>query len=453
MSKSALSPIEKAVKESLDRYFFDDPSPYFVVGVSGGIDSMSLLYALKELGVSALAVHLNYQKRGEDSDKDAELVERVASKWGFECYIEEIVPSESTGQNFQQWARKRRYELYDRLAKQKDANGIAVAHHEDDQVETILQKIFRGAGLASWSGMEVWNGRIFRPLLEVSRAQIEEYATDNDVPYRTDDSNLENDFARNLLRNEWLNQLGDFFPGWKKNVLRVSEQADNYNEAVSWIAEQLTDEHGIKREAFHSLDEGVQKAVVLFLLKQRDSGLQISHDSLDRAEELAELQTGKKIELTPRFSLLRDRSHYVIEENEQRTFRPVTLGRDELETSSYSLGEIALSIVPYSDPDFETVLYMDADKISWPVTVRSWQYGDRFQPLGMDGHQKVADHLTNQKVSAAYKEKALVIESFEETISALIFPPIKNQLPPGTVSEQVKCDPRTTHCLEIKYRK
>ncbi len=96
---------------------------------------------------------------------------------------------------------------------------------------------------------------------------------------------------------------------------------------------------------------------------------------------------------------------------------------------------------------------MDADKMSWPVTVRTWQSGDRFQPLGMKGHQKIADHLTDRKVSAAHKEKALVIESFEETICALIFVPIKKQLPPGTISEQVKCDARTNHCFEIKYRK
>lgn len=453
MSKSALSPIEKVVRNNLDKYFSTPSDLYFVVGVSGGVDSMSLLYAFKKLGVNASAVHVNYQKRGKASDKDAELVKRVVSEWGFESHIAEVPPSEAEGYNFQQWAREYRYDLFNHFANAENADGIAVAHHEDDQVETILQKIFRGAGLASWTGMKVWDGNIFRPLLQVSRTQIERYAKENSIPYRTDESNLKSNFARNLLRNEWLEKLSDFFPGWKKNVLRINEQANNYEKAITWISNRIMDEKGIKRKPFLALDPGLQKALILHLLKQRDPGLQISHDNLSRVEELLDLQTGKEIQLTLGFSLIRDRTHYVIEEDDKQDFQAAIFKRDKLKASSVSFKGISLSIESYQNPNFGNALYLDVDKISWPITIRRWHNGDRFQPFGMKGHQQVSDHLTNRKVSAVYKEEALVIESFEDTICAIIFPPIKNQSPPGTISEQMKCDADTKYCLKIRYRK
>lgn len=451
MSKSDWSPIEKKVWENLQQNFPDISSLNFVVAVSGGMDSMSLLHIFKELGISALVSHINYQKRGEASDKDARLVEQQASKWGFEFEITKADPSEAENRNFQQWARSVRYNKFRELAKKHGADGIATAHHEDDQVETILQKIFRGAGLVSWSGMQVWDGEIFRPLLGISRTQVEAYVEENNIPYRTDESNLETNFARNFLRNEWLKQLKDFFPGWKKNVLRVEQQAENYKQSLGWIANSITDDQGIKRKAFHTLGAGLQKALVLFLIKQHSPGLQVTHESLNRLEELPELQTGKSIQLVQGVSILRDRKYYVLEFESEQEFEHILLKREQLKNGTVVEG-LNFEIHSFEEPSFKEALYLDITKIRWPIRIRRWQHGDQFQPLGMQGHQQASDHLTNRKVSAAYKDRALVIESFEETIYAIIFPPIKNQTPPGTISEQVKCDSNTERCLEIKYR-
>lgn len=452
MSKSDLSPIEKTVWENVQRYFPDQPNPFFVVAVSGGVDSMCLLYIFKKLGISALVSHINYQKRGEASDKDAELVEQLSLEWGFDCHTAVADPTEAEGQNFQQWARDFRYDVFRQLAQEQGSDGIAVAHHQDDQVETVLQKIFRGAGLTSWSGMEVWDGEIFRPLLNFSRAEIEQYAEENAVPFRTDESNLETDFARNFLRNEWLSQLSDFFPGWEKNVLRVSQQADYYQQSLSWIAGQLTNQQGIKRDRFHSLAPGVQKALILFLLKQEKPALQISYDHLGRVEELPSLETGQSIPFAPGITIFRDRRHYIIRIKNEQELEPVQLDRRQLDDGPAEIFDLILVEEKFQNPDYANTLYLDADKISWPIKIRRWTPGDSFQPLGMEGHQLVSDHLTNRKVSAAYKKQALVIESFEETICALIFPPIKNQTISGTISEKMRCNSNTECCLKIKRR-
>lgn len=453
MSRSELPHIEKTVQQNIDRYFNGGEPPFFIAAVSGGVDSMCQLFVLKQLGIPALVSHINYQKRGEDSHKDARLIERITSKWGFESHITEVNPEEAEGRNFQQWARNIRYSIFRDLAREYDADAIVLGHHEDDQIETILQKLFRGAGLSSLTGMSVWNGELFRPLLDISREELEEYAAENDIPYRTDQSNLESDFARNFLRNEWEEGLSDFFPGWKKNVLRIAEKARQHEDAIGWIADRLVDEEGIQRDLFHSLDSANQKSVILYLLKQKQDGIQISKGSLGQIEKLENLQTGQEIELMSEISIHRDRDHYrILAATEKEEFHSRTIEKHQLENSGINLGAIHLKIEELTNYDFANKLYLDANKIKWPITIRRWEAGDYIQPLGMEGRQLVSDHLTNRKISSAYKDRALVIESFEETICAIIFPPIKNRIMPGTISENVKCDSDTEYSLKIKYR-
>ncbi len=453
MSKSDLLSIEREVKHQLEKHFASIEAPFFIMGVSGGIDSMSLLYAFHLLDISVLVVHINYGKRGEASDKDAELVEQIAFEWGYDCHTINANPAEAEGENFQQWARNFRYRIFRELADEHEADGIAVAHHQNDQIETILQKLFRGAGLASWSGMQVWDGELFRPFLNISQEKITTYAEEKAIPYRIDASNLESGFARNFLRNEWLEDLEEHFPGWKSNVLRMAEQAEVFQYALSRIYNQISsDENSIKRQKFHELEPSLQRTMILYVIKQEDPGATISTESLKRVEELSSLQTGKGVELAPGISVVRNRDIYTIQ-TESEDYSPhfeLRLG-DQLKKGN-EFEELLFTLKEYEDVDFERELYLDAEKISWPLKVRTWKNGDKFKPLGMQGHQHVADHLTNRKINAAEKHKALVIESFEESIIAVIFPPIKKRQPPGTIAEHAKCDASTRLCLNIKHR-
>lgn len=453
MSRSDLQPIEDRVYNALKEHFQGN-APKFIIGVSGGPDSMCLLYLFQKMKVDAVVVHINYAKRGMESDKDAELVEQMAFQWGYDCHSLKIDPDESMSENFQQWARDVRYEAFRKLVEEYNATGIAVAHNQDDQVETILQKQFRGAGLASWSAMSVWDGNIFRPLLHTTREEIETYIQQKSIPYRTDASNLKSEFARNFLRNKWLEELGQHFPGWRKNVLRIAGQAALFEESIEWIAGQITDEKKrISREKLLDLGAGLRKAVILLLLKTRQPDIQISGSALDELDHLPDLQTGKSIQLTNNLALIRDRDHFSITVHEGPSqFPPVELRQQQLEAGPLELSGVTIEIVKCTDPDFNQHLYLDVDKIQWPVKVRLWQKGDRFQPFGMEGHQNISDHLTNRKISAAEKNKALVVESFEETICAVIFPPTENRVPPGTISALVQCEESTRRCLTIKRR-
>ncbi len=451
MNRSALSPIENRVVKHLQTSFSGETSSKFVVGVSGGPDSMALLHIFNQLEVQAVVIHINYQKRGEESDRDQELVEKMAEGWGYDCHSIRLDPSRAEDKNFQQWARDRRYRIFRQLKGEYEADAIAVAHHEDDQIETVLQKLFRGAGLESWSGMQVWSPPLFRPLLDISREQVMEYINENDIPYRTDQSNLESDFARNLLRNEWLDKLDQFFPGWKQNVLRLPEQALIFTEALTYIEDEIADSRDrIDSADFNRLSPRLQKALVLHLLKKRDPGIEITTGALNQVEDIANLQTGKSIQLTENYSLLHDRSQLKIVYEETEPLTLIELEKEELKKQSFSFNGLSFSVQSYNDPDFEEILYLDAGKMNWPLSLRRWKAGDAFQPFGMVGHQNVSDHLTNRKVSASEKRNALVLESFEERICAVIFPPIEKMNPPGSISELVKCDENTSECLMIK---
>lgn len=453
MNKSALSPIEIGVKNHLENYFSHGDDPKFIIGVSGGPDSMALLYIFKKLGVDAIVVHINYQKRGGDSDKDEELVRAMATQWNYDCHCIRLDPEEAEGENFQQWAREERYRVFRELKSEYKADGIAVAHHQDDQVETILQKLFRGAGLGSWAGMSVWDAPLFRPLLDTTREEIITYIKQEAVPSRTDRSNLEPGFARNLLRNEWLDKLEEYFPGWKQNILRMPGQARIFGETLEFIEQQITDNRDrIEARSFLDISPALQKALILYLLKKRDPAVEISTQALDQIEGISSLQTGKAIQMNEAYSLLLDREWLKIVYERSEALELIKLKPDELRAHSFSFNELVFSIQPFDNPDYEKALYMDIEKLRWPLSLRRWKAGDLFQPLGMTGHQKVSDHLTNRKISASERNKALVLESFEETICAVIFPPIEKLNPPGAISGLVRCDDETSECLAIEWK-
>lgn len=450
MSKSAFSSIEERVAGHLRNCLPDFRKQLQIVGVSGGPDSMALMYLYHRLGVPAEIVHINYGKRGRESDLDAELTEQMAFQWGFNCHSLRVDASEANGENFQQWARDTRYRIFRDLKKELDAACIATAHHEDDQIETILHKLFRGAGLASWSGMQVWDGEIFRPLLHVSRSELHAWAEKEAVPYRIDASNLESDYARNFIRNEWLPEMKEHFPGWRGNILQAAEQATLFDEAMEELRLRTMDpDQGFRKDPFLSLRPALRRALLLKALKNRDPDISITAGALHEIDRIEELQTGSRLQLTEIFYLLVGRENFSIIKGDEGSFPSHSLDREKLREQPAIVDELNYQVQSFREPDFSRGLFLDADRMQWPLTLRRWQEGDRFQPFGMKGHQSVADHLANRKVAAARKHEALVIVSFEETICAVIFPQFKNAEQVGTIADHVRCDDSTKECLSI----
>lgn len=441
MNKSEYLLIEQKVLEIITQNFSGRPK--FVVGVSGGADSMALLFILRQLDISTFVVHINYGLRGTESDKDQELVEGISFEWGFECCSVRINSEEAKQENFQNWARKERYRIFLELVEETKADGLAIAHHKDDQVETIIQKLFRGSSPEAWSGMSVWDNRIFRPLLEFSKTDILNYCKENAIPFRTDSSNLESSYARNFLRNDFSEKLNELFPGWQENMLGVQEFGKLNELTLTELSSHYFKETVLDINAVKKLDRILAQAILKKFIEQ--FAQTISKGIIEEAYHLMESQTGAKLRISDSVTLIKDRNQLCAKEDVSE-FKEYTITKKMVFQGFYADG-ISLSV----GEEAVSELYLDLEYVQFPVILRRWKSGDKIQPLGMSGTQKISDHLTNQKVSTINREKSLVLCDTGGTIYAIIFEGKENRS--GTISEISKATDSTKHYLLVTTKK
>ncbi|HBQ58869.1 MAG TPA: tRNA lysidine(34) synthetase TilS [Balneolaceae bacterium] len=444
----------KSISEQIQTYLFEQLSDvfekdaFFILGVSGGPDSMALMYLFYLLKQDALIVHINYGKRGKQSDKDQELVEQMAFAWGFECCSVRLNPQDAGKENFQNWARKQRYQFFEDLKSDYKADAIVTAHHQDDQVETVLQKILRGSSPAAWKGMELWDGRLFRPLLPFSKEEILDFCEAEAVPYRIDDSNEESGFARNFIRHELAGEMDRFFPGWQQNLLALEQYAEAYEESIRMVANRIVDNNTLDVERFSALAEPLKTAVLKFVLDDIGLEHEYSKGELEELRDIEALQTGKS-KTVGSVSFTRDRGQIIIHSG--RSPRKVEEQISEKEVKQgWSKEGIRLSAE--EDPDVKPDLRLDKQVMKFPLSLRSWKQGDAFQPLGMQGHQKVSDHLTNRKIPTISREKALVLCGSDGTIYAIIYPLEAANGEHGAIADTAKVKASTQTILSIKVK-
>lgn len=175
-----------------------------IVTCSGGADSIFLLHILNKLGFECVVAHCNFHLRGEESDRDENFVREFCKKKGLTLLVEHFETQQFAAENklsIEMAARELRYNWFEKIRAEYNAGAIAVAHHSDDSIETILLNLLRGTGLKGICGIRPRNGFIVRPLLCVNRKEIEDYLTENGIGYITDSTNLENEYTRNKIRN------------------------------------------------------------------------------------------------------------------------------------------------------------------------------------------------------------------------------------------------------------
>lgn len=447
MSKFESSPIVQKFQQHLNK--LPEESGMFIAGVSGGPDSMALLYIMHRLELDVTVMHCNYQVRGEDSDKDQHLVEEVCQLWNLECISVRLDPDERDNENFQLWARNRRYSIFRDLKNELEADYIVTAHHQDDQLETILQKVLRGSGISAWKGIKAVDGDLFRPLLGTDKSEIMTFVQEQHIPYRIDSSNEESTYARNFLRHQWFPALHDLFPGWEKNILKLPERAREYDAMSDFIFEMISDKSNtINIDPFLKLPEEIQLSMLFKFLHQNMPGVELSEGLLHEAMNITSLQAGKSIEIGGKYILYKDRDQIILNRTKDRTVHQA-IEEHEIEKNIKREGFLFAKEKFAQTFALET-LTIDAEKVTFPIVMRNWRDGDSIQPLGMKGTQLVSDHLANRKIRSSEKKNALVIESFDGTICAVIFPHLVSENQIGTISENVKCTQNTEYSIIIQ---
>ena len=422
-----------------------------VIGVSGGVDSMVLLDLLHRFEQPLVVAHVNYHRRGAESDADEVLVKKTCELMGLPCHARSVYYQNGEG-NFQDWAREMRYQFFEEIRVKTGSIGIVTAHQKDDQVETILMKLMRGAGPLSWTGMNYWDGMYLRPLLDITRTEIEQYAHDHEIAYREDASNLESDYARNFLRNEWTPALNERLPGWQQNILRLREWSIQMNEAMSVIEEQLKiGEQSWDFAGFCALSTELQQALIKYWIKKNRHGeTLVSHSNLEEVINICHLQSGRFINIGQKIELWRDRDRLIFKQGSGRSgvSEVFVLRQKDLLENPKRICFARFSISNEFPRKYDKKLYCNPGDNDWPLKVRTWEKGDRFQPLGMEGHQLVSDFLTNRKVPSHRKKEALVVVSFDGKICAVIFPTLHHE--PGGIAEAMRCPDKPAEVLTIE---
>lgn len=277
-----------------------------VVAVSGGPDSMTLLHLTNRLckrtGIEIICAHVNYQLRGKESDADEKLVSDFCEELKVPFFSIRKKPAKN--ENLQDSARQIRRDFFTKLASKESADAILLAHHEDDQAETILLHLLRGAGLAGLSGMPKrvsYDGHFYiRPLLFATKSDILSYAKENRVPFRTDKTNLRSDYSRNALRLKVVPLLEQINPKATSALAHVGEIISDENDFMSALANEFVDdstssncvtEIAIPREDFVELPIALKRRVVIELFRRLNSSAKDLNS--DQIEKIIQISTSK----------------------------------------------------------------------------------------------------------------------------------------------------------------
>ena len=423
------------VKTYIDTHKLLRSDGRYIVGLSGGADSVALLLILKELGYYVEAAHCNFHLRGKESQRDEEYCINLCKEHDIKLHLTCFQTTEYAEKykvSIEMAARTLRYNYFETLRQDIGADAVCVAHHRDDSVETVLLNLVRGTGLRGLMGIRPRNKHIIRPLLACSKADIEAYLAAKGQVFVTDSSNLVADVKRNKLRLEVVPTLKEINPSFDDTIIKMSESIGEAQKIInaslkSAFSSIVSVENGDADTLFSQLQDGT--------LKQTLPNLRIDIAALQSyvsseyflfyllipygftspqvrsiASSLSS-ESGKEY-ITDSYTLLFDRKMILVSQREKTAPKPLELP----ETGKYIYSEhCSIEIKEeavdssFTIPTASNEIVVDKAKVHFPLVLRRTATADRFRPFGMRGSKLVSDYLTNLKVDAVSKRKQLVL--------------------------------------------
>ncbi|MCB0567185.1 MAG: tRNA lysidine(34) synthetase TilS [Phaeodactylibacter sp.] len=395
-----------------------DPDSRVLLAVSGGIDSVAMGHLFQEAGLAFGVAHCNFQLRGQASDEDERFVLAMAKDWGVPAFTQRFETeayAQETGQSVQLAARSLRYAWLEETRQGNGFTHIATAHHLNDSIETLILNLSKGCGIRGLHGIPVKNGHIIRPLLYASRSQVEQYVASKGSSFREDATNLEVKYQRNKIRHQVFPVLKEINPAFEPTMAENIERFRQLEHLLDWamrhIAQDAILSYGnpfrLSIEELESFDSVLPTVLFEFLNPYGFNSSQV--------QQLAQsLNNTGAIFLSPGYRLLVEREEIVVEKNKSEEDTAEFHLTPETSDINIPGGRLSLSCQegqPTAFPADKWQVFLDADRLRFPLTLRHWRPGDVFQPLGMEGkHQKLQDFFNNQKVSRFQKEKIWILE-------------------------------------------
>lgn len=392
-----------------------------LLAVSGGLDSMVMLHLFNAAELPCAVAHCNFQLRGEASEADEELARQQARANHLPFYTRRFdtkAVASQRGISIQMAARELRYEWLERIRQDEGYDLIATAHHINDHIETLIYNLAKGCGLRGLLGIPVRNGKIIRPLSYASREMLEAFQQEQQISFREDASNATIKYSRNKIRHQVMPALKTINPSLEDtmadNFSRFQEADYLYRLMIGQIADQAWEEtpngRALKVEVLKKYRDGLPSLLYELLHTYGLNAGQVQQ----LATSVLEAKVGA-IFYARQYKFLVDRELLFIKSRTEEDYDGAVfqLGKE------HPLKELPGGVLelrrqegqPEHYPEDEWQAFVDAEVIEFPLTLRHWQAGDQFQPLGMGGqHQKLKDYFNNNKVSRFEKERIWIIE-------------------------------------------
>lgn len=376
-----------------------------ILGISGGADSVCLMHVFLELGYSFELAHCNFNLRGEESDADEYFVKDLAKKYQLKIHVKQfdtLVYAAENKISTQMAARDLRYAWFEKLRIKSSAKYLAIAHHANDDVETFFINLVRGSGLKGFLGIKEKNNAIVRPLLSVSRLEIEQYLKDRGLVFREDSSNASVKYLRNKIRHELIPLLSQMNPSIQQTVkdeMRILDGvAQIYASKVEEVRKDLTQEkNGIVQLEISALLALNPLHSYLYELLSA-----YGFYAVEAISKALQGQSGKQF-----FSS----THQLVVDREN-----IFISLLNKENEVFEITEKTISLVYPLEINFKfmtdkTIIYdnniaqLDIEKLKFPLTLRKWKQGDKFMPLGMKKFKKLSDFFIDNKFSIIDKQE------------------------------------------------
>ncbi|MBR5634287.1 MAG: tRNA lysidine(34) synthetase TilS [Prevotella sp.] len=410
---------EAKIRDFIERHRLLDRDGRYLVALSGGADSVCLLLVLQRLGFSIEAAHCNFHLRGDESDRDERFCETLCAEQNVRFHRVDFDTFSYARQHkisIEMAARELRYNYFNQLLESYGFQGVCVAHHADDNAETLLLHLLRGSGLHGLTGMSPRRGFVLRPMLEVRRDEIEEFLSLQGQNFVTDSTNRCTDHVRNKIRLEILPKLKEINPSAVDELCLTARHLTDAEIVLDAALEQgknavssvISDREPLlfRIDIPQLLAQPSPRYLLYHLLAPQGFNRQQIEQIFDALSQHAGRQW-----YSPDHTLTLDRDCLVLSRRQGEHPEAVEIGG----AGSFSLGNAVLQVEIFpKTADFivskePKIATLDADKVAFPLTWRRVGQGDRFVPFGMAGSKLVSDFLTDRKKSLAEKQQQTLV--------------------------------------------
>ena len=392
------------------------------VALSGGKDSMCLLHLLlkskDELGITVKAINVEHGIRGEKSVSDSDFVAKECEILGVPLYFKRVDSlgfSSENGLSVEEAARILRYNVFQSAADEGFCDKIATAHHASDRVETTLFNIFRGASSLGAAGIpeSSRNGLIVRPLLSLTRSEIDEYVKENSIPFVTDETNSDNAYSRNYIRNKIIPEIKEKFPTFENAVLRFADSLKDDNDYLLGEAKKAIKEKNGEYSFFCDLPKPVFSRAAITCMKSLGILKDYEKVHVDAVLSLKNEGNGKSVDLPKGVVAVKDYGRITLykKKSKEEFCEPFKLGTYEFSGRGYTFEKIAYSGQKRSD----NRLIADFSKIPDGALIRNRRQGDTFEKFG-GGTKKLKDYLIEKKIPQRERDELLLLCKDEKVI-------------------------------------